>query len=156
MARFYHVDIARHAVGADAKWLDNLLSPFDVPRVQGGTSREARRITPAGIYHIALIRPLTRDPGPSAANTLAPPPTPGISHIALIRLLTRDRGLSVATAVATSVTLLGVPEASPASIAVSPALELRLDRAQFFRQVDFAIDGVVESVVPTRRGRPPG
>ena len=34
MARFYHVDIARFAADADEKWVDNLLSHYDVPGVE--------------------------------------------------------------------------------------------------------------------------
>jgi hypothetical protein len=61
MARHYHVDIAQHAAGADAKWTDNVLSHFDVPGVQSGRQGVARRISLHGVYHIALIRRLTRD-----------------------------------------------------------------------------------------------
>jgi hypothetical protein len=59
MARHYHVDIAQHAAGADAKWIDNVLSHFDVPGVQSGRQGVARRISLHGVYHIALIRRLT-------------------------------------------------------------------------------------------------
>ena len=59
MARSYHVDIARHAAGADAKWVDNLLSHFQIRGVEGGRQGSPRRISEDGILHIALIRELT-------------------------------------------------------------------------------------------------
>lgn len=54
--RSYHVDIARHATDAERKWIDNLLSHFDVPGVARSRRGSPRRITTAGIYHIALTR----------------------------------------------------------------------------------------------------
>ena len=68
MARFYHVDIARFAANADQKWVDNLLSHYDVPGVDGAKQGLARRISAVGVYHIALIRSLTRDAGISTAQ----------------------------------------------------------------------------------------
>jgi len=67
MAKLYHVDIARHAASADGKWVDNLLSHFNLPGVEGGVQGSPRRITADGIHHIALVRLLTRDLGLSAA-----------------------------------------------------------------------------------------
>ena len=61
MARLYHVDIARHVTSASHKWVDNLLSHFDIPGVEGGRRGFARRISADGISHIALIRRLTED-----------------------------------------------------------------------------------------------
>jgi hypothetical protein len=71
MSRFYHIDIARHAAGSDTKWLDNLLSHFQVPGVDGGTPGAARRITTGGVYHIVLIRLLARDLGLGVADAVA-------------------------------------------------------------------------------------
>jgi hypothetical protein len=59
MARSYHVEIARFAADADQKWVDNLLSRFDVPGVDSSKQGLSRRISDIGIYHIALIRELT-------------------------------------------------------------------------------------------------
>ena len=70
MARFYHVDIARFAAGADTKWVDNLLSKFSVPGVEGARQGLARRISADGIYHIALIRALNRDLGISVPQAV--------------------------------------------------------------------------------------
>lgn len=71
--RHYHVDVARFAAKADHKWVDNLLSHFDVPGVERARQGLSRRISADGIYHIALIRILNRDAGlsTSAAVSLA-------------------------------------------------------------------------------------
>ena len=61
MARFYHVDIAAHVADADHKWVDNLLSHFDVPGVDAARQGVARRISASGVFHIALIRRLATD-----------------------------------------------------------------------------------------------
>lgn len=71
MAREYHVDIARFAANADPKWVDNLLSHFDVPGVESARQGLARRITHVGIQHIALIRALTRDIGLGTAGAVS-------------------------------------------------------------------------------------
>ena len=59
MARDYHADIARHAADADGKWVDNLLSHFDIPGVAGGRQGVARRVTAHGVCQVVLIRRLT-------------------------------------------------------------------------------------------------
>lgn len=70
MARVYHVEIAQFAAGADAKWVDNLLSHFAIPGVEGSRQGLSRRITTEGVYHIALIRVLCRQGGLSLANAV--------------------------------------------------------------------------------------
>ena len=59
MARAYHVDVARHVAGVDAKWIDNMLSHFELPGVAGGRQGTPRRITELGIAHIVLVRRLS-------------------------------------------------------------------------------------------------
>jgi hypothetical protein len=71
LSRYYHVDIARFAANADAKWVDNLLSHFDVPGVERARQGLSRRISSDGIYHIALIRVLSRDIGLSAGTAVS-------------------------------------------------------------------------------------
>ena len=71
MARLYHVDIARHVASADHKWVDNLLSHFDIPGVEGGRQGSARRISGDGIDHITLVRLLNRELGLSVANAVS-------------------------------------------------------------------------------------
>jgi hypothetical protein len=71
MARLYHVEIARHAAGADPKWVDNLLSHFSVPGVESARQGVARRITLSGVYHVALIRRLNRELGVSVSSAVA-------------------------------------------------------------------------------------
>jgi hypothetical protein len=70
LARHYHVDIARFAAGAESKWVDNLLSKFEVPGVEGARQGLSRRISADGIYHIALIRVLNRDMGISVPQAV--------------------------------------------------------------------------------------
>jgi hypothetical protein len=73
MARSYHVEVVRHAADIDLKWIDNLLSHFEVPGVQRWRQGVARKISLDGIYHVALIRRLNRELHlpVSAAVTLA-------------------------------------------------------------------------------------
>lgn len=71
MARHYHVDIARFAVGADSKWIDNLLSHFEIPGVERARQGLSRRISELGVYHIALIHALNRDAGFSTRSAVA-------------------------------------------------------------------------------------
>jgi hypothetical protein len=71
MARSYHVEIARFAADADQKWVDNLLSRFDVTGVESARQGLARRISDEGIYHIALIRELTSELEISTAKAVA-------------------------------------------------------------------------------------
>ena len=70
MARFYHIEVAQHAVGADKKWVDNLRSHFEVPGVERARQGIARRISTRGIYHIALIHRLNRELGVSVSSAL--------------------------------------------------------------------------------------
>jgi hypothetical protein len=71
MARNYHVDIAVFAADSDRKWVDNLLSHFDVPGVDSAKQGVARRISANGIYIVALTRVLSRDAGMSVDVALA-------------------------------------------------------------------------------------
>jgi hypothetical protein len=70
MSRSYHVEIARFAADADQKWVDNLLSRFDVPGVDSSKQGLSRRISDVGIYHIALIRELTAELDVSTARAV--------------------------------------------------------------------------------------
>ena len=71
MARSYHVEIARFAADADQKWIDNLLSRFDVPGVDSSKQGLSRRISDEGIYQIALIRALTAELEVSTARAVS-------------------------------------------------------------------------------------
>ena len=71
MSRFYHVDIAQFAADADAKWIDNLLSHFDIPGVEGRRQGVARRISEIGVLHIVLVRRLTREAGVATERAVA-------------------------------------------------------------------------------------
>lgn len=61
MSRYYHVDIAAHVADADRKWVDNLLSHFNVSGVEADKQGVSRLISATGVHHIALIRHLTKN-----------------------------------------------------------------------------------------------
>ena len=63
MPASYHIDIAGYAANADRKWVDNLLSHFEIPGVEQGRRGSARRVTQVGLYHIALVRVIARELG---------------------------------------------------------------------------------------------
>jgi hypothetical protein len=65
VSRSYHVDIARFVADADHKWVDNLLSRFEIPGVVAAHQGVTRRISGEGMYQIVLIRRLTRELGVS-------------------------------------------------------------------------------------------
>jgi hypothetical protein len=73
MSRAYHVDVARHASGTEARWVENLLTRFAIPGVISAGQGASRRISNLGIYHVALVSRLVRTMGISleAASTLA-------------------------------------------------------------------------------------
>lgn len=56
--RTYHIDIAAHVASVERKWIDNLLSQFEIPGVERTRRGSSRRISPDGLYHIALTRQL--------------------------------------------------------------------------------------------------
>jgi hypothetical protein len=71
MTRDYHIDIARHAANTDPKWVDNLLSHFDIPGVAAGGQGVSRRVSVDGVYHVALIRSLTLDIGVTTGTAVS-------------------------------------------------------------------------------------
>ncbi|HSQ31053.1 MAG TPA: hypothetical protein VLN49_14440 [Gemmatimonadaceae bacterium] len=67
----YHIDIAGYASGADRKWVDNLLSHFEVPGVEQRRRGAARRVTQTGLYHIALVRAIAQELGAPIKTSVA-------------------------------------------------------------------------------------
>jgi len=63
--------LAQHVAGADARWVDNLISRFALPGVDGTGRGSSRRITEIGIQHIALVRSLSVELG-FALSTAVP------------------------------------------------------------------------------------
>ena len=124
MPRFYHIDLAQHVVGTDARWIDNLISRFVLPGIEGSGRGASRRLTEIGIQHIALIWSLTR-----------------------------DLGLPISAAVAAAQSLLSA--GADAGLRAGPWLRVTFNRDEFVRHVDALIADGVESITPTRRGRPP-
>src|SRR6476661_2626187 len=70
MARHYHIDIAVFAADSDRKWVDNLLSHFDVPGVDTAKQGVARHFSQPAIYHVALTRRLWLEAGMSVEAAL--------------------------------------------------------------------------------------
>ena len=124
MPRAYHIDVARHVAGADARWVDNLISRFALPGVDGFGRGASRRLTDEGIQHIALIRSLTAELG---------------------------LGLTVAVQLARNL-LSGTEDAE---LHAGPWVRFSFRRAEFIRHINVLIADGVESITPTRRGRPP-
>jgi hypothetical protein len=54
----YHVGVASIAAATDDKWVDNLLSRFDIPGVEHARQGTPRRLSLLAIQHIALSRRL--------------------------------------------------------------------------------------------------
>jgi hypothetical protein len=71
MARSYHVDIAAFAAGVDRKWIDNLLSHFNVPGVESQKRGVARRLSLEAIRTVVLVRALAAETGLSVDRALA-------------------------------------------------------------------------------------
>jgi len=63
VGRSYHIDVARHVVAADDRWVDNLLARFDLPGVDSSGKGTSRRISALGIYHLALVADLVDSVG---------------------------------------------------------------------------------------------
>lgn len=99
MAKSYHIEVARHVTEVDAKWIDNLLSHFDVAGVAGGKQGTPRRITLTGIAHIVLIQRLSSRMGVRigeavglASRLMSPDSTISI-HVGIDLSIDRDRFL---------------------------------------------------------------
>lgn len=71
MARNYHVDIAAFAANVDRKWIDNLLSHFNIPGVESAKRGVARRLSLDAIRTVVLVRALSVETGLSVDRALA-------------------------------------------------------------------------------------
>jgi hypothetical protein len=88
MARTYHIDVAAFAADADRKWVDNLVSHFDVAGVESARRGVARRIATGALYRIALIRRLHVEFGVAIAQAV---------HVADRLLTSPDAPVPIAT-----------------------------------------------------------
>ena len=77
----------------------------------------------------------------------------GIYHVSLVRRLTVELRVPLDVAVTLAGHLLTT---DARRIHLGGGLEISLDRQAFAKEVDARIAEAVESVVPARRGRPPG
>lgn len=71
MVASYHIDIAGFAADADRKWVDNLLSRFELPGIEKGRRGSARRVAQTGLYHIALVRAIAQELGAPLKTSVA-------------------------------------------------------------------------------------
>jgi hypothetical protein len=126
MARIYHIDVAAFAANAERKWVDNLVSHFDVDGVECARRGIARRITTDGLYRIALIRRLNA-----------------------------EAGISIAQAVRLADRLLAPSERPDSAVTIGEGLELAFNRVDFETAIDVRIAEAVETFRPAPRGRPP-
>lgn len=69
--RSYHVEIAALVADVDQKWVDNLLSHFELPGVDSARQGVARRISQSGLEHIALVRRLSHEVGLPLSRAVA-------------------------------------------------------------------------------------
>ena len=76
----------------------------------------------------------------------------GICQVALVRELTQRLAIPAHVAVDLAITLLG----SGGRASLAGGLTLEIDEPEFRRAVEARIAEAVESIVPARRGRPPG
>ncbi len=68
--RSYDVAVASLAIGAPAKWTDNLISQNHIDGVISATRGVARRIPRAALLRIAVIRKLHKEAGIGVADSV--------------------------------------------------------------------------------------
>jgi len=124
--RSYDVRTAAVVVGADAKWIDNLLSRHPLPGVSGGRQGVARRISEEGLLAVALARTLNH-----------------------------DLGVSVERAVRLTLQALAQDPESTAHVAVTPLVGLVFDRSGLEMSIRARVIHAMETAGHVRRGRPP-
>jgi hypothetical protein len=126
VARSYDVRTTAVAIGADAKWVDNLLSRHDIPGVSSGRQGVVRRISDDGLLAIAIVRALNH-----------------------------DVGVSVHRAVELTAQALGRDGQNPMHVDVTPLMRLVIDRSGIEASIRAQIIHAMETAGQVRRGRPP-
>jgi hypothetical protein len=61
--RAYHIGAVSFAADADERWVDNLLTRYDLPGVSRGRRGVSRRISQAALRQVVLVRRLAADLG---------------------------------------------------------------------------------------------
>ena len=123
--RAYTVAAAAVAIGANAKWVDNVLSHHAVPGVGRAARGVDRRLTPTAVLLLAITRLLVQELELPIARALV------LAHeVARHRAPSGDHSLS-------------------------PTLSLRVDVAAVERELSHRLAHAVETSVRPRRGRPP-
>jgi hypothetical protein len=114
------------AIGVSGKWVDNLLSHYELPGVESGRQGVDRRISDTGVLAIQIVRLLSAELSLSLERA---------TDLATSAMLSRE-GATFALSTPSGIAL------------VLPLLKLE-------QQLRERIAEAVETVAETRRGRPP-
>ena len=125
MQRSYDIRPSACAIGAEAKWLDNLLTRHPLPGVSRGRQGIQRRVSHEGLLSIELAR-----------------------------ILNQELGVSVAQAVRMATAVIQSEAEGRVAIPVTPAISLVVDLRALHEHLRSRIVHAMESVGPVRRGRP--
>ena len=126
MGRPYSTRLVALTIGVSEKWLDNLLSHFEMPGVAKG--RQGRR------------REIDHD---------------GLLAIELARLLSREVRASLDAAVALAARAIETRSLTDARVSIGSGATLVFDLASVERRLHEQMVHAVESMAHVRRGRPP-
>ena len=126
MQRSHSVRITALTVGANAKWVDNVLSHYSVVGVEQGTRGVARQLSDDAILALAVCRLLASELGVPLANA-----------VSIANKVVLDRSV-------------GSGRFDPA-----PELSLQFSLDAIERRVRARLADAAESVAHVRRGRPP-
>jgi hypothetical protein len=112
-------------MGADIRWVDNLLSRHDLPGILRGRQGVQRSISDQGLLAIELTR-----------------------------LLSQKLGLSVGQSVAIARSVLGARLSGSVRVEIAPALSLVVDLPVLEERLRAQVLQAMESVSRVPRGRP--
>ncbi|HEX7938248.1 MAG TPA: hypothetical protein VF483_04600 [Gemmatimonadaceae bacterium] len=126
MQRSYSVKTVALTVGADVKWLDNLLSHFSVVGVDRAGRGLERRISDTAITSVAICR-----------------------------MLSEELGIALGKAVSIANEIAAGRAANDSRFIAAPGLILHFSLDEIDRRVQARLADAVEAVAHVRRGRPP-
>jgi len=125
MPTAHSVRVAALTVGASTKWVDNVLSHYDVAGVTQGVRGVERQLNDDALIALALCR-----------------------------LLSQKLGVPLAKAVAISNEVVSARAISDGTYTVAPGVTLRFELAEIERGIRDRVGDAIESVAHVRRGRP--
>ena len=112
-------------IGADSKWVDNVLSHYAVTGVEQGTRGLERRLNDDALLALALCR-----------------------------MLSKQLGVPTATAVAVANEIVADRSLSHASYAAAPGMTVQFALLEIERSVRDRLSDATEATAHVRRGRP--